>query len=655
MDYQTALRNALSQIGVTGGDEIDLLRSIPGINAGTETLSGFANQLNSNPSLAANLPSYYSPVLEYLNMGQPSTPQVLPMSPIPTQTRPEATTPIRPTTTRTGGTTSPTAMTRGQVPPLAVDPGISAMPASTGASTSPAFRRIMTSGTGTGGTGVAGTGAVANIAANPSIPATTNTTAVPTMGQSGQTGYDPQAWSNQSTGNPFINSSGGFAYDALPGMYNYLMNYLGENANLSSGVNNALTGYLGQNLTSDYPQQMSEYLQQLIGGLGSGQMQYGTDQQTNAANMLSALSGGQGTSTPIQQQVQNTLSQLIGGSGLSPEYVAAAQESILKPALENTYGTANNMAGGVGELSSGLAQELARRTQSDFSNQLVKTGYENLSNLLNQGNVAGATSYNQGLNLANLTGDMGQNAINNTLNSMSQGQNLMGTLLSSLLGLQGNAQNYTTALTGQYGNLAQGLLGNKTASEATSSAASANKASSIGNLLGSIASGIAGSGSGASGNLSKVGEWLKNLFGNNTSISNEDLTQLWNTIGESHPEWTDILTGQIDPSAYGDINPTFGGITDIGQEYPPGYGSLEEYLGALGSGNDISWINDLFGTGEDSFDFGQFTDYTGTTDMLDPAYASDIIEQQPSTYQWFYDLFGSDLYDSGDFSWLYGY
>lgn len=526
----------------------------------------------------------------------------------PTQTQPQRITTGRPETTRTGVATTQSALTRGQMPQLAVDPSLTAtatptpVPATTSAmgTANPNARR-MTSLIGSAG---ASTGLMPS------------TAAIPTLGSSGQTGYDPQAWSTQNTTNPFINSSGGFAYDALPGMYNYLMQYLGENANLSSGVNNALTQYLGQNLTSDYPQQMSEYLQQLIGGLGSGQMQFGTDQQTNAANQLAALTGGQGTSTPIQQQVQNTLSQLIGGSGLSPEYVAAAQESILKPALENTYGTANNMAGGVGELSSGLAQELARRTQSDFSNQLIQTGYENLSNFLNQGNVAGATSYNQGLNLANLTGDMSQNAINNTLNSMSQGQNLMGTLLNSLLGLQGNAQNYTTALTGQYGNLAQGLLSNKTAGEANSAATSANKASTIGNLLGSIASGITGGsgGSGASSNLSSAWNAIKKLLG------------IGDDVPFAAPQNPDQPTG-------GSINDIISGIPFQDMDL---YNQLNEIMG--GTGNYIAGnVND--------FDWNSLLEQSGITGGNTAVDWGSLFSDQPSTYQYYdttYDSQGLD-------------
>jgi len=625
----------------------------------TSQTSGIYNQLIGTPSWAQ-----YDPHGNPINQ----TPQVAAAAPSVSPVVQPMTRATAPTTTRTlgqrAGATSPsTAPTRAMTPTSM--PGVQSTPMVTTANkfnSNPSNR--MTSLIGSAGTGVnASTNYSAtptnpsNVAANPvSTPAVASgNVTVPTLGANGQTGYDPQAWSSTSTTNPFINSSGGFAYDALPGMYNYLMQYLGQNANLSSGVNNALTSYLGQNLTGDYPQQMSEYLQQLIGSMGSGQMEFGTNQQANAANQLGALQQGQGTSTPIQQQVQNTLSQLIGGSGLSPEYMAAAQESILKPALENAYGTANNMAGGVGELSSGLSQELARRTTSDFNNNMIQTGYNNLSNFLNQGNTAGATSFGQGLNVASQTGDQAQNALNNTFNSMSQGQNLMGTLLNSLLGLQGNAQNYTTALTGQYGNLASNLLGNKTASDASANANATNKASNIGSTLGNILGSLLGGKSGSTGSNSGTGsnvnlptsiqDILKGIFGGganygNPAPLNDPNAPNTNGVDPTLSDITEVPLGDVTPPD--NVNANVYDTYDqwlINQILNSDQGNLGSYIWnniqTPGSGFDTNWLDqgssDMFQQDPTQYattldDLFGWNNYTGNTDM---------ISSQPSTYQYY--------------------
>lgn len=87
------------------------------------------------------------------------------------------------------------------------------------------------------------------------------------------------------------------------------------------------------------------------------------------------------------------------------------------------------------------------------------SGQQNLGNYLSQGTSAGATGFNQGLNLAGLQGNMGQNAMQNAFNAMSQGGNLLNQYLGAGLGLQGNQQQYASNLSNQYGNLTSDYLG----------------------------------------------------------------------------------------------------------------------------------------------------------------------------------------------------
>jgi hypothetical protein len=414
-------------------------------------------------------------------------------------------------------------------------------------------------------------------------------TTVPPLTTGSNTAYNPTPFAPNSTGGGgFIDSSGGFTYDNLPGMWNYLMQYLGENANQSSGVNNALTGFLGSNMTSQYPSGMSDYLQQLISTLGGGQLAYGTGMQGNAANTTGNLAVGQGTSTPIQNQATNAISQAISGGGLNPQYVQAMVNSVLKPALEDNYGISNQMGGGVGEMSSGLPAELARRTTSDFTDQLIKSGFENYNNLLGQGMNAGAQSFGQGLNLAGLQSNMGQQGISNTNAAMNQGQNLLGQMMQGLLGLQGNAQNYTTALSGQYGNLASNLLSNKTNSELVKSQQAQDKAGSIASLLGKIASGVAGSGgSGGSSNLpiQSAIDAFKKLLG----------------IGGNKEGEQAIKDSANDP---------FTTILDIVKNIPTGGGDL------AGTFTDDFW-NSLFeGTTGNSIDFSSYDPNAWTWDNI---------------------------------------
>jgi hypothetical protein len=333
---------------------------------------------------------------------------------------------------------------------------------------------------------------------------TTNNT--PQLSQSQPNTYNPQYYTPTNNGtNPYTNSSGGFTYDALPGMYNGMNTTLTENSGGSIAKSNSLTDYLASNLTSGYPQGMSDYIQQMVNSLGSGQYNYGQQNQTNAMNTTSGLANGQTPTTALQGQVGDTISQMLNGSGLTPEYVEAMRASVLDPAQEQYVGQVNRAGGGVNSLSSGLAQELMRRNESDFNNQLIKSGYENYNNLLNLGQSSGAQNFSQGLNLAGLQNTMGQQGISNTYEAMNQGQNLQNSQLGALLGLQGNQQNYTLGMLGQQGNLLSDYLKAYLSNQTTQNQNKQNSATSQGSALGSILSALLGGTKGGASSGSSSG------------------------------------------------------------------------------------------------------------------------------------------------------
>lgn len=226
---------------------------------------------------------------------------------------------------------------------------------------------------------------------------------------------------------------------------------------------------------TQYPKGLTEYLQQMINQIGSSQGQYGTNMQNNAATVTNNLQGGTGISTPIQTQVTDQISKMLSGSGLTDDYVNAMRQSVLKPSQDDLAGTLNRMGAGVAAPSSGLMQEINRRNEEAFNNQLIRSGYENYNNLLTQGMNAGSQSFAQGLNLANLQGNLGQNAMQNLLASNNQAGNLLSDYMRTYLADQAiqvelqKAKN--SSLGSSLGNLIPALLGallgNKGASQPT--------------------------------------------------------------------------------------------------------------------------------------------------------------------------------------------
>jgi hypothetical protein len=652
MDYQTALNYALGQLGIANGDEIDVLRSIPGINTGTETLTGFANQINGNPSLVSSLPSYYAPILQYLNMGQQSDVQAT--SPVPASSRPDRLSQTRPAVTRTEGTTFPNLNTRSGVPSLAVDPPVTSSSAinpynynqvgqSVQSGSNPATNaRIMTqqyAGSGTSGNTSNMTLPTTNNFRQTSniTPVNSTNTTVPTLGMGTQNTYNPTPYSNASDSNGFLNSSGGFAYDMLPGMFNYMMQYLGSGMNQSSGNSNAMNQFVNNSVTSGYPSGMSQYLQDMTGYLGSGQTQYGTNMQNAAGNTANYLANGQTYQTDLQRQVGNTLSQLIAGSGLSPAYVSALTQDILQPGLQNLEGELNRMGGGVVAPTSGLQMELKNDMMSDFNNQLVRTGFENLSNFLNQATQSEGQNFNQTLNTANLQGNLGNQAISNALNATAQGGNLLSNYMSAANQAQANQNQYTLGLANQYGNLTSDYLRAYLADQAIKNqnkqSSNASLGSGLASILGALLSGGNSSGTGtgtgsstSSGGGGNIVQLIKDIFGAITGNKTGNTSTGTGTTNPTGGLPTGVVgTNVIDDPAIWNTLPAYYDLLDV-------MGIIDPSLGITSPGVfDNSWENLLNQSGI----YGENV----------PVDWGSLFSEQPSTYQYYdtyYDTSGVD-------------
>lgn len=374
-------------------------------------------------------------------------------------------------------------------------------------------------------------------------------TAVPTMQQSTPYGYNPQYWQQDTSTNPFIDSSGGFSYSGLPGMYNTLNQFYNQQMGDAAGKADALTDFMAANLTSSNPSDLANYIKSMVGTIGTAQGVSGLGGQQNAFDLLGNLaSGNVGSTTPLQQQISSYIGSALGNGGISPELRQAFVETILQPSQENLVGQLNRMGGGQVAPSSGLQQELLRRNESDFNNYLLTQGFNNINNLLGQGTSSEASNFQNSLNTANSMGNLSQSALTNSLNSLNLGSNLYGTDLSALLGLHGNQQNYAGNMANNYSNLASGLMGYKTQYDTQQMMADALKNSSIGQSVSNITNNI------------DIDGILREIFGGGGGTSNPTSTPA-PTEGPGTPGGTVTYPPTYPPTG-GDTTPVPGGTSD---------------------------------------------------------------------------------------------
>jgi hypothetical protein len=119
----------------------------------------------------------------------------------------------------------------------------------------------------------------------------------------------------------------------------------------------------------------------------------------------------------IQGAVENQLGGLIGGAGLSPEYVQAARQRYLEPQMEALKGRLNAQGGGQAAMDSGLFQELQRKAERDFMDQLLMQGQDKLGQYMGQGMQLGGQQFGQGMQNAQMGMQGGQQGMSNFLNA----------------------------------------------------------------------------------------------------------------------------------------------------------------------------------------------------------------------------------------------
>jgi len=218
---------------------------------------------------------------------------------------------------------------------------------------------------------------------------------------------------------------------------------------------NALLGSLGPGIQSG---EFTNFFEQ-FGATGN------QNQQT-AGDIFNQLSGGDpfttllrnqganaltdpsGFNTPgIQGFLENELRSGISGGGISENFVNAARERILGPSNEALRGRLNRQGGGVADINSGLFQELERRQEADFNNDLQLFAGSNLNNLLGQAGQLGGQQFGQSFaNLGFGAGAQGQ--LQGQLAQAGRDQGSLG-LGQQGLALQGQGQRNEFGLTQQ--------------------------------------------------------------------------------------------------------------------------------------------------------------------------------------------------------------
>ena len=127
-------------------------------------------------------------------------------------------------------------------------------------------------------------------------------------------------------------------------------------------------------------------------------------------DMLSQFIAGNigGANIPVQTAATQELQNLIQGAGISPEYAQAARETIFDPSMEAMQGRINQMGGGSADLTGGLSQELQRRAERDFQNQMIMAGQQALPQYLQLGLGAGQQQFGQAAQAAGQAGQREQ-------------------------------------------------------------------------------------------------------------------------------------------------------------------------------------------------------------------------------------------------------
>ena len=293
-----------------------------------------------------------------------------------------------------------------------------------------------------------------------------------------------------------LNEKRGINYGLIPGILSNAYGVSYPNAYGSANNQGILSEWLSQ-ILQNYPTNLgasaSTSLMDLLGSFGGflnqfnpvqqGNLQYlakeglpGTQQvqqeQQRYGTSAQKLLGGDGAYgvQPLLNQVieqglpgQGSIEQLLGsyaqqamGGGLTPEYVQAQRSLILDPSQEALTGNLNRMAGGAASLTSPAYQELLRRNEERFNEQLISEAFRNRNQTagtaLNAFQSVGQNAYPY----VSLAGNLANQLAGQSLQNYQAGGQLGLQNLSTIQNLA--MQPYQTAV-GGLGNQQQQLLG----------------------------------------------------------------------------------------------------------------------------------------------------------------------------------------------------
>ena len=258
----------------------------------------------------------------------------------------------------------------------------------------------------------------------------------------------------------------------MPQITEMLGKQQGAATNLLQGIAPYMTGVQGNLLGGQGPgtyglnELLSQIMQQglpgqrAVEGTTTQQLGRGGQLQDFSGNLMQSLGQGGTVQSPQQQQLLQTLMGFTQGGGLTPDYVNAMRSLVLDPSREALQGNLNRMAGGTASLTSPAFQEILRRQEEGFNNQLISQGFNNLQGFMGQAGQQASQGFGQGFNLAQLGTQAGQGATGQGLQAFGAVPqaaypfaNLAGSLGTNLLG-----QNLQAIGQGQQG-LAQGIQG----------------------------------------------------------------------------------------------------------------------------------------------------------------------------------------------------
>jgi hypothetical protein len=200
----------------------------------------------------------------------------------------------------------------------------------------------------------------------------------------------------------------------------------GNEDNLDFGRYWELIDYMLNQANPYFMAGMDQMGQQLDPGYARSSQQYGegANQLLLGGNLAEQLGMGKGISTPQQQQLQSSIMGNVNTGGLTPETVAAMQRLILEPQQEQFMGNINKLAGGGALLTSPAYQEMVRRNDQNFTDQMTASAFQNMPQYYNLANQISSQPMQQGMNLGQLFQGLGGTGLQSSQGYYGQAGNL---------------------------------------------------------------------------------------------------------------------------------------------------------------------------------------------------------------------------------------